>query len=83
MRKKQERERICELGYLVTFMRNSHFVKVLREKDYMWLVQCGEVVMNTCLAGLHEVGEHDNGDSVLFPDHLPQVGHCLLQGTLC
>ena len=45
------------------------------------LVQCG-VVCSACLSGLHEVSQHDNGGCVLFPDHLPEVSHRLLQRTL-
>ena len=34
------------------------------------------------LAQLHEISEHDNCGSVLFPDHPPKVHHRLLQRSL-
>ena len=33
-------------------------------------------------AGLHAVGQHDQGVALLLPDHAPEVSHGLRQGTL-
>ena len=66
---------VCELRF---FGWNPTFHDGFRLAGAVW---CG-VVCSACLSGLHEVSQHDNGGCVLFPDHLPEVSHRLLQRTL-
>ncbi len=61
-----------------------HFEVMLYLKDVIFLgAFLWPVTMTEMVTVVLESGQHDNDDAALFPDHLPEIGNCLAQWTLC